>query len=972
MAFISFITAAITAISAWAAAYPILAGFAASAFSIAASYAVNALFKPKTPSTSAQIETEFGANIPRTAVLGTCGMAGHHVYRNNYGAGGRKFTDVYVLSSFRITAVPRVKYNGKWRVLANPDARGWYDVPNEGTSGDSHDAVRVKFYYGSLDQQADIDLVETSRPAGRWTAAHRGAGVAYAIVYSQLNKTGQGMTSPAQLLFEVKGAPLYDWRKDSTVGGSGPHRWNDQSTWEYSDNPFVQAYNLERGFFNGSQLMVGKGVRASRLPLSEWTQAANIADEIVDGHYRYRSHLIAKDGPGANHDSNLQPLLEAACASWVERVDGEFPIAGAPQAVVATITDDDIKIGAPKRFTAKRKRTELINTVAASYVSPDDFYETKDAATRIDQSALAEDRETLASAIPYGAVTNVKQVDRLADIAIRGARFQASAEITIHPRFLDVVKEGRWITWASAKHGTRTYQVLTRTLGPHNSDGVRDITVALQEISNGVFDPTAYVTNPPVIIVVPPPEYLAEVQNFTATPNVVEAEGGGLLPGVRLSWDAIEDISVAGVLIEYWPLANPTQVFTKTVSSDVTVVQIVEGLTSETDWRVRTTLIVDNGRSVAPSGVTSFRTLAAGGDFIADLEHLGKDVKDVFKTITQARNEFMQRLEQVGQAVTLEGAVSQIDREQMRVDMGEAFAAIETTKTVVASATEALAQQVTTVSAGVADNTAKIALEELARVNSDGALASQISGVSATFNGMFADGLVMFQAVAAPAGVSVRFSIMLRANLAQAFIESGMYIQIRTVNGALKSEVGFLADKFVVVDGANTYAVLAIENGQVKIVNAKISQAQIDNLMIGDEQLTPGSIVRIRTASTTSNNAPTWAELSLTVDHGVRSNPNNPILIRVEYSATGKNNNAQQIVVGPHLIDDITGGGTTNIYTSNPNTAVGGDAFRDYTAFRTFAVPVDRASTTLRLRLPSNGQVNYTAMVLSAMAFRNN
>ncbi len=972
MAFISFITAAITAISAWAAAYPILAGFAASAFSIAAQYAVNALFKPKTPSTSAQIETEFGANIPRTVVLGTCGMAGHHIYRNNYGSGGRNFQDVYVLSSFRITAVPRVKYNGKWRTLTNPDANGWYWVPNEGSSGDNYDAIRVKFYKGTMDQQAEPELVARARPAGRWTAAHRGTGVAYAVVWCELHKKGRGLTAPPQLLFEVQGAPLYDWRKDSTVGGFGSHRWNDQSTWEYSDNPFVQAYNLERGFFNGSQLMVGKGVRASRLPLSEWTQAANIADEIVDGYYRYRSHMIAKDGPGANHDSNLQPLLEAACASWVERVDGEFPIAGAPQAIVATITDDDIKIGAPKRFTAKRKRTELINTVAASYVSPDDFYETKDAATRIDQSALAEDRETLASAIPYGAVTNVKQVDRLADIAIRGARFQASAEITIHPRFLDVVKEGRWITWASAKHGTRTYQVLTRTLGPHNSDGVRDITVALQEISNGVFDPTAYVTNPPVIIVVPPPEYLAEVQNFTATPNVVEAEGGGLLPGVRLSWDAIEDISVAGVLIEYWPLANPTQVFTKTVSSDVTVVQIVEGLTSETDWRVRTTLVVDNGRSVAPSGVTSFRTLAAGGDFIADLEHLGKDVKDVFKTITQARNEFMQRLEQVGQAVTLEGAVSQIEREQMRVDMGEAYAEIETTRTVAANATEALAQQVITVSAGVADNTAKIALEELARVNSDGALASQISGVSATFNGMFADGLVMFQAVAAPAGVSVRFSIMLRANLAQSFIESGMYIQIRTVSGVLRSEVGFLADKFVVVDGANTYAILAIENGQVKIVNAKISQAQIDNLMIGDEQLTPGSIVRIRTASTTSNNAPTWAELSLTVDHGVRSNPNNPILIRVEYSATGKNNSAQQIVVGPQLIDDITGGGTTNIYTSNPNTAVGGDAFRDYTAFRTFAVPVDRASTTLRLRLPSNGQVNYTAMVLSAMAFRNN
>jgi hypothetical protein len=660
--------------------------------------------------------------------------------------------------------------------------------------------------------------------------------VAYAIVYSELQRKGRGLTSPAQLLFEVKGAPLYDWRKDSSVGGLGAHRWNDQSTWEYSDNPAVQAYNLERGFFNGTQRMVGKGVRASRLPLSEWTQAANICDELVDGYYRYRSHMIAKDGPGANHDANLQPLLEAMCASWVERVDGEFPIAGAPQAIVATITDDDIKVGAPKRFTAKRKRTELINTVAASYISPDDFYETKDAATRIDQSALAEDRETLASSIPYGAVTNVKQVDRLADIALRGARFQASAEITIHPRFLDVVKEGRWITWASAKHGTRTYQVLSRTLGPHNSDGVRDITVSLQEISNGVFDPTAYATNPPVIIVVPPPEYLAEVQNFTATPNVVEAEGGGLLPGVRLSWDAIQDISVTGVLIEYWPVANPTQVFTKMVDSDISVVQIVEGLTSETDWRVRTTLVVDNGRAVAPSGATNFRTLQAGGDFVADLEHLGKDAKAVFTDLGGRLNELWERLEESTAASSLSDAVAQIDRQKMRRELGAARA--------------------------------EIVEEKRVRVSESEALAETLTALSASFGENFAEGLVSFKAVASPTDVLVRFAIMLRAGTDEDFTESGFYIQIRTVGGVRISEVGFLADKFTILTDDGALPVFATEGGVVKMINAMIEQAQIENLFVNGNQIEPGAAGFIKAISIPGNNGGNY---DLVVNHGLNT-----------------------------------------------------------------------------------------------------
>lgn len=941
MAFISSIISAIgagiAAIGTWAAANTVLAGFLTSAFSIAAQYAVSKLFPPKTPSTSAQIETEYGASNPRTVILGTCGLAGRHVYRNNIGQGGREFFDIYELASFRITDIPRVKYNGQWRTLSGPGLNGFYDVPNEGTSGDSYDVIKVKFYHGTMDQQADIGMVDSSRPAGRWTVNHRGAGVAYAIVYSVLSRKGRGLTSPAQLLFEVKGAPLYDWRKDSTVGGSGPHRWNDQSTWEYSDNPFVQAYNLERGFFNGSQLMVGKGVRATRLPLSEWTQAANIADEIVDGYYRYRSHMIAKDGPGANHDSNLQPLLEAACASWVERVDGEFPIAGAPQAVVATITDDDIKVGAPKRFTAKRKRTELINTVAASYVSPDDFYETKDAATRIDQSARAEDRETLASAIPYGAVTNVKQVDRLADIALRGARFQASAEITIHPRFLDVVKEGRWITWASAKHGTRTYQVLTRTLGPHNSDGVRDITIALQEISNGVFDPTAYVTNPPVIIVVPPPEYLAEVQNFTATPNVVEAEGGGLLPGVRLSWDAIEDISVAGVLIEYWPLANPTQVFTKTVDSDTSVVQIVEGLTSETDWRVRTTLIVDNGRSVAPSGVTGFRTLQAGGDFIADLEHLGKDAKAVFAQIGGDIDDLRNLIENGVTAFSLEGAVGQIDRQRIRHELGSARAALTQ--------------------------------ETRVRVSENEALAESITGLSASFGSYFAEGLVSFKAVASPEDVLVRFAIMLRAGTEAAFSESGFYIQIRTVGGVQISEVGFLADKFAILTEDGPLPVFATENGVVKIVNAKITMADIENLFVRGDQIEPGAISIAKNAVIPAGGGG-GRTFDVTINHGLNLTGAHHEM-RLEFSGGASVGGSTTASCSVSCVDIDAG---TQVFivggAARGPQAAGGTQNAAWNTFRYYSIPTGtRALTTLRFTF--QGDVSFTIQQFGCFIFKN-
>src|SRR5690606_32671030 len=135
------------------------------------------------------------------------------------------------------------------------------------------------------------------------------------------------LTAPPSLMFEVKGAPAYDPRKDTTVGGSGSHRWSDQNTWEYTDNPAVIMYNLERGIYNGTERIVGRGVAASRLPLSEWFTAMNICDETMpDGSKRYTAALIASSGDGVTHDSNMTPLREACAGSWIEGVTGEYPI----------------------------------------------------------------------------------------------------------------------------------------------------------------------------------------------------------------------------------------------------------------------------------------------------------------------------------------------------------------------------------------------------------------------------------------------------------------------------------------------------------------------------------------------------------------------------------------------------------------------------------------------------------------------
>lgn len=810
--------AAVTSVAAWAAASPILAGIVQTAFGIAAKYALAALFPADKPQAQAtQLETQYGEDIVRSVGMGIFGTNGHHIYRNAYGSGNRRIQDVYIVSHFRTKGLLRIRVDGEWRGIATvPDGENnYYDVL--GIEG----VIKVRLYNGSMSQAADPDLIDKANPSGRWTADHRGAGISYVIVYQKLDR--EKRTSPIKPFFEIDGAPLYDWRKDTSMGGSGPQRWNDQSTWggDGDYNTAVQMYNLERGFYNGTELMVGKGTTAGRLPLSEWTTAANICDEIVvsTGQRRYRSSLIASSGARVTHESNMTPLLEACAGSWVDTVTGEYPLVGAPQALVATITDKDLMPGQPKRFTRYRPRAELINTVASTYSNPDAFYEPEAGATRIDAAAVTFDRERLASAITYDAVIHPRQVDSLADIAIRGARYQASAEICVKPKWLEVMKPGRWIRWNSAEHGDFTYQIVLVSLGPLGPDGARLIFLNLREIANGVFDPTAYITNPPVTIPVGDPVYLAEVQGFSASPVIVTGTSGTQYAGVQLNWLPIgDDITVTDVEIQYRPANEPLTIFNTSVTRDVTFKTIVEGITQDSDWEFRTRLRTSPQRTVAWSAWTLVHTLVVTSDvFPIDLDDFGDDVNDYLNFVGDEMREIIRQAQELATRVgDIElGAYSQRQtiRREISLSADNVTASYLEAITVAVGPNSSIAQQLVTLNAAVGTNSSSItqlaqvvATNEQTSANAIIALTSSlattnsnVTGVANNVNEISADATFRAQTVAAPAGYTSRIALQARVGTSDTYKSAGIFLDVTTT----LSRVAVIADQFVVASGTD-------------------------------------------------------------------------------------------------------------------------------------------------------------------------
>jgi len=840
------IVTGIAAAGSWLFGGSVLANIVLGGLAVAAKYALGSLKKvPK--SEASATETKYGENLVREVGLGIFGTMGHHIYRNAFDKGNHIVQDVFKLSDFRCLELLRVQMDGEWKSLS-PDQQGdegriyGQRILNVKDGGQCF----VRFYHGTIDQTADPALIAYANPAGRWTSAHRGAGLCYAIVTTMTDV--DNLTSVPSLMFEVRGAPLYDPRKDSSVGGFGSHRWNDQSTWEFSNNNAVMMYNLERGIYIGTEKIVGRGVAASRLPLSEWFTAMNICDEIMsDGSKRYTAALIASSGDGVTHETNMTPLREACAGSWIEAVTGEYPLVGANQAVVATITDNDIAWEKSFQLSLTRTRTELVNTVAASYVSPDLFYETTSLTTRIDALALAIDRERLASKVDFTAVTDPRVGDRLADIAIRASRYQANGSFTVHPKFLSL-QVGQWVQWQSDRYNrTIKFQIQSKSLGAMGSDSVRDVSISWQEVGDGIFDPTAYETNPPIPIPNGQPDYQAQLSNFNAIPNKVIGDDGQEYPGIRLFWDEIIDTTVEGVDIQYWPENDPSQVFTAYVPRDVTVFQIVNGLTSKSEWNVRYRLRVAAGtRPVAWSAPILVLTQeTSGDDSPVDYGRLDDDLSGLINWITDDRRELVRQAQEnaLASANGLFGAYANVERlsRQLTSTFGTAKASWQEDILVATGSNSAIGQQLTQINVSLG-NKAEASTVVLLQSRVDGvegdmtAISNAVTQVNASVDGNVSSATWRMTATSGSGGSSTKISAFARVGTTDSWKEAGWFVNVTPTS----SQFIVIANQFAIanpgVSGGFTYP-FVVQNDEVYAMNMRLGTLKFDRLLSNNNKL---------------------------------------------------------------------------------------------------------------------------------------
>ncbi len=384
----------------------------------------------------------------------------------------------------------------------------------------------------------------------KWGANSSLTGVAHMslrYVYSQ-EKWPQNI--PSRYTQVVKGAPVYDPRRDVSRGGT--HVITDQSTWEYlpldsngkpiGRNNALQVLWYLIGWRINGKLVAGRGVDPSDLNLDAFIVAANDCETM--GWY---SDCILSTGD--SHSTN-ESILSSAAGGQLLDTGGRYSyrVAVDDTANIAAYLNDDHIVGGVQ-WTPKLKMSDQFNEIAGTFVdpSPTSLYQPRAFPMVWDQAYYDADGFKRRRTINFGAVQDPAQAQKLARIELNRGRVQGRFTATFNYAALQV-ENWSLIRLTFSRYGwtDKLFRVIEQAIAPTGG-----IVMTLQEESASVYLGGT-------VVAVPPPSagtaYNAgqkiAVGTVTATAQAVSSAGLSAEDGARVQWPST-DGSVKSTQLRY-------------------------------------------------------------------------------------------------------------------------------------------------------------------------------------------------------------------------------------------------------------------------------------------------------------------------------------------------------------------------------------------------------------------------------------
>lgn len=352
------------------------------------------------------------ADVPREMIIGQRPVAGSVIARYSRGANLYNAHFVYQLADHPCVELSKVYGDGRL-VRSTPLTHGTRtEITAYSYSGGPR--VWMTWHDGRPGQTADSDLITKSAQDpdvvagvyGGWTSNHRGAGCAYVHVEVQFDS--DILTSIPEFLFDVKGAKLYDRRKDTTAGGSGAHRHNDPSTWEWTANAAVALDHYMLGYkVEDDDLAFGAGLSPLEVPYATFAALADLCDEdVVTGEGGAAVTIKRAEANGiissaAGFEDTIENLANQMNAKVVD-LGGQIGVLGAEErTTVVDLDDDDWANDESVRYAPKLAFSDLYGGVVGSFPDPENLW----------QPTPYERQETSYLQLPDGGEAPIGQLD---------------------------------------------------------------------------------------------------------------------------------------------------------------------------------------------------------------------------------------------------------------------------------------------------------------------------------------------------------------------------------------------------------------------------------------------------------------------------------------------------------------------------------------------------------------------------------
>ena len=486
-------------------------------------------------------------------IYGTRKVGGNLVFMETSGTDNEYLYAILVLSEGEIDDITSIFVNDNivtWsgdladnteRTVNSSDSNFYKADPNDPDSS-AESLITVRPHYGTDSQTYDTLVGSLSS----WTSNHRLRGLSYLALKFKWNSDAFGGVPQIHAL--VKGRKIYNPNLDGSItGGSGSHRADTSTTWEYSDNPVYQLLDYLRN------TRFGMGIANSYFDsnFADWQTAGDVCDANITP-YSGASQIDLMDSHAVIDTSrkaidNVKNFL-TGCRGLLNYTSGIYKVlVETTGSASITLTEDNIIGGI--QVSSKNKNSRY-NRVLVAFINPDKNYQSDEvqyppiddsAEASADQHAnmkTADGGIVLEGRFDFPTITSPYQAREMAEIILRRSRSSLDVSLKADGNALELsIGDIVNITHATPGFSAKPFRVQAMTIG---SDMTTSLTLSEHQDSYYTFGTqTAVATIPDTTL--PNPFSVSPPASVTLTDELILYNEGTALTRLNITVGASPD-----------------------------------------------------------------------------------------------------------------------------------------------------------------------------------------------------------------------------------------------------------------------------------------------------------------------------------------------------------------------------------------------------------------------------------------------